>query len=201
MQSRFWRWPSRFYVSGAVFLAGCGHVPVTTIYKLWSFDFAHADPGALRAAIRVPEALMARPGGAKLTLTHNSSGSTAPVVETFVLEEVKDPRELQQLGRYGRSGYPITAYKLAAADVQKLKNLQAEINAARAAGKADARGNLGVSIDACHRKSMPQGALLSSTYLKLDEEAGYMPLMEDVDLRKEISPEDLAKQVPQCGRT
>lgn len=185
----------------AALLSGCGHIPVTTMYKLWSFDFAHADPGSIRAAIRVPEALMAQPGGAKLTLGRNAAGSASPVAETFILEEVKDPRELQSLTRFARSGYPITAYKLSAADVQKLKRIQAEINADRAAGKTDARGNLGVSIDACSRKSLPQGALLSSTYLKLDEDVGYMPLVEDIDLRKEISPEDLAKQIPPCGRS
>ena len=200
MQFRFGRVVSLFTFCASALVAGCGHIPVTTMYKLWSFDFAHADPGAIRAAIRVPDALMARPAGAKLTLTRNTTGSASPVVETFILEEVRDPRELEQLARFARSGYPVTAYKLAAPDVQKLKSMQAEINAARAAGKADARGNLGVAIDACHRKAMPQGALLSSTYLKLDDEAGYMPLVEDIDLRKEISSEDLAKQIPPCGR-
>lgn len=50
--------------------AGRAHVPVTTMYKLRSFDFAHAGPGAIRAAIRVPAALAPKLGGAKLTLEH-----------------------------------------------------------------------------------------------------------------------------------
>lgn len=182
----------------ALLAGGCGHIPVTTMYKLWSFDFAQADPAAIRAAIRVPAALRPRPGGAKLTISRNGPAGAAPRVETFILEDVKDPRELQLLAPFVRSGYPITAYRLAAADVQKLKQLQVEINAERAAGNPNARGNLGVAIDACHVKSMPQGALLSSTYLKLDAEAGYMPLVEDVDLRKEIPAQDLAKHIPAC---
>lgn len=176
------------------FLAGgCSHVPVATLYRLWSFDFAHADPGAIRAAIRVPAALMPRPGGAKLTLKHDGA------VETFKLEEVTDAAETARLAPYVRSGYPITAYRLSAGDVQRLKQLQNEINARRASGDKDAGGTLGVGIDACSRKALPQGALLSSTYLKLDDEVGYMPLVEDIDLRQQIPAQDLAKNIPPCA--
>lgn len=172
---------------------GCGHVPVTTMYKLWSFDFAVADPGAIRAAIRVPAALAPKPGGAKLTLEHGG------VTDTFILEEVADRQELALLSPYARSGHPVTAYRLAPGDVKRLKDLQKDINARRAAGDSKAAGKLAVGIEACRRKALPEGALLSSTYLKLDAEAGYMPLVEDVDLRKEIPPDALAKQVPPCA--
>ena len=172
---------------------GCGHVPVTTLYKLWSYDFAQADPGAIRAAIRVPAALAPRPGGAKLTLEHGG------VTDTFVLEEVTDRQERALLSPYARSGYPVTVYRLASRDVTRLQELQKEINAHRTAGDKNAGGKLAVGIEACHRKGLPPGALLSSTYLKLDAEAGYMPLVEDVDLRKEIPADQLAEHVPPCG--
>ncbi|MEQ1718142.1 MAG: hypothetical protein ABL907_19545, partial [Hyphomicrobium sp.] len=94
----------------AILAAGCAHVPVATMYKLWSFNALTADPAAIRAAIRVPAVLEPRPRGAKLTLTSTPEGASAPNVSTFLLEEVTEPHELQRLARYERRGYPVRAF-------------------------------------------------------------------------------------------
>ncbi|MEQ1715518.1 MAG: hypothetical protein ABL907_05975, partial [Hyphomicrobium sp.] len=82
-------------------------------------------------------------------------------------------------------------------DVAKLRDMQRALRQART---PDRKGsNLGVSIDACRRGPLPEGALLSSTYLQLAHTDGYMPLLEDMDLRAEIGEEALAMQIPPCG--
>jgi hypothetical protein len=92
-----------------VALSGCMHVPVTTLYKLWSFDMATADPAILRVATRVPSYFSARPNGA-----------------------------------------------------------------------------------------LPAGKILTSTYLLVNPAVGYLPVLEDIDLRQEISQTDLAEKLPAC---
>lgn len=177
---------------------GCGHVPITSLYKLSSFDVAHADPAVIRAAARAPAALAPRPQGARLTVTHRVPGGSQDVAEVFILEEVREAAELRQVERFRREGYPLTVYRLSEADVRRVKALQGTLLADRAAGRGG-HGSLGVAVDACARGVLPPGALLSSTYLKLDAETGYLPVLEDVDLRKEISPEAFARAVPPCA--
>ena len=42
-------------VMGAtLFLAGCGHMPVTSMIKLARVDFAKTDPAQVRAAVKLP---------------------------------------------------------------------------------------------------------------------------------------------------
>lgn len=176
-------------------VGGCGHISAATLYKLWTFDMATADPAAIRAAIRFPKALAPRPGGAKLTITETGAGGSGASTRVFVLEEVE---EAGALDRYRRDGYPVKAFRLSAVSVEELRRLQADVRAARAASR-NKPGSLGVSIDACRLGPLPPGALLSSTYLKLDAREPYMPVVEDIDLRKEIGENALATQVPPCA--
>ncbi len=178
---------------------GCGHVPVGTMYKLWSFDVATADASAIRAAIRFPAALSPRPGGAKLTVTSKDRAGNAPKVMAFVLEVLKDPAEIKELDRLGRTGSRVTAFKLSGADIETVRRLQSEILYSRKTSE-NRSGSFGVSIDACHLGGIPNGALLSSTFLKLDSAGGYMPLLEDIDLRKEIGDAALSEHIPSCAK-
>jgi hypothetical protein len=50
----------------AIALAGCGHMPVTSMVKLARVDFETSDPAQLRAAIKLPQALRTRPNGVSL---------------------------------------------------------------------------------------------------------------------------------------
>lgn len=176
-------------------VAGCAHVPLTTLYELWKFDAANADPAAIRAAIRVPESLAPRPHGARLVLSRGAAADPARKEWKFDLEDVRDAKELDALTRFRRDGYPIFVFKLSDADVAEVRKVQAELRR----NAANARVNLGVSLDACRRGKLPEGALLSSTYLKLDRAAGYLPVVEDIDLRKEMGQEaTLAERVPPC---
>jgi hypothetical protein len=179
-------------------VAGCSHVPVSTMYKLWSFDVLAADPAAIRAAARYPASLAPRPGGAKLTLTITGAKGGAPDVRVYVLEETTEAPELTQVSPYRRDGYPIRVYRLSEQDAANVRALLKELREAKQ--RAEQRsGSIGVAIDACHTGEMPKKAILTSTYLKLVAASGYMTVLEDVDLRKEVGDTDLAKNVPPCA--
>jgi hypothetical protein len=190
--ARFTRsWLQSMFATSCV--GGCGHVPVTTMYKLWSFDMATADPGVLRAAMRVPSVLAPQPGGVKLSFTTWRDGEKDRHVHDFVLSEVREPAELARLTKYRKRGDVISAYRLAPADVVALRQLQAENLSTKM------HGELGVSADACRTGALPGGQILSSTYLQLTAADGYLPVLEDIDLRKEIGDQDLKQKIPPCA--
>ncbi len=181
----------------ALSLAGCGYVPVTTLYKLWSFDLLHADPAQIRAAARYPDALAPRPGGAKLLVTIKSGERSD--VRTFVLEDDTNAAELAAVAKYRRAGFSLRVFRLAATDVALMRSVLKDLREAKARGDK-ATGSLGISVDACHMGVLPKQAVLTSSFLKLDTAAGYMTLLEDVDLRKEFGDNALAERVPPCSK-
>ena len=54
------RWDIVFVVLIFWLLAGCGHMPVTSMVRLARVDFQTTDPEKLRVAVRLPKALRAR---------------------------------------------------------------------------------------------------------------------------------------------
>jgi hypothetical protein len=49
-------------------MAGCSHMPVTSMVKLARVDFETSDPAQLRAAIKLPRTLRPQPNGVTLRL-------------------------------------------------------------------------------------------------------------------------------------
>jgi hypothetical protein len=180
----------------SVLAAGCAHIPVSTMYTLWTFDMLAADPAAIRAAVRYPASLAPRPGGAKLTVT--GPANTDRAVHTYILEEVTGAGELAQISAFKRTGYPVRGYRLSDADVAAVHAVIKDIVQAKRRSEIRS-GSLGVSVDACHVSGLSPNALLTSTYLKLESGAPYMPVIEDVDLKKEFGSEELAEHIPPCA--
>jgi hypothetical protein len=178
--------------AAALLLAGCSHVPLTTIWKLATFDPARADPAVLRAALRHPDGLAVRRDGARLILTlPPAAGERAPRKVEFTLVPADGPGDREPRSRYARAGYSIEVLRLSDTDTEAVRKLQAERH-------ASGGGKLEVSAAACHRGGLPSGPILASTYLRLDLADGYMPVVEDIDLRKELGAEKLATEVPPC---
>ncbi len=176
----------------ALVAGGCSHVPLTTVYKLATFDPANADPTVLRAALRYPEALAVRKDGAKLILTLGAAaGETAPKKFEFTLVPAEGPGEREPRMRYGRAGHVVEVMKLSAEDAENVRKLQAE-------RRGRGGGSIAVSAAACHRNGLPSGPILASTFLRLDMTDGYMTVLEDFDLRKELGAEKLASEVAAC---
>ena len=49
-------------------MAGCSHMPVTSMVKLARVDFETSDPAQLRAAIKLPRTLRPQPNGVALRI-------------------------------------------------------------------------------------------------------------------------------------
>ena len=94
------RRPKRYpaVVVAALFLAGCGHMPVTSMIKLAQVDFAKTDPAQLRAAVKLPRVVRPRPQGMALRITVKLADGHEEFAD-FKLLEASDPKELLDLRR------------------------------------------------------------------------------------------------------
>lgn len=182
----------------ALGLSGCMHVPVATVYKLATFDILNANPAVIRAAVRYPSALMVRPGGVILSVTTERRGEKAKSIETFILEEAKDANELAAIARYRRDGMMVATYRLADGDVVRVRDLLTQHREMAKQGGQPGTKGIGVAATACHKGALPAGPILTSTYLKLDAADGYLPILEDLDLRSQLSAEALAAEIRPC---
>jgi len=184
----------------ALALAACGHVPITTMIRLRSFYFATFDPAALRAAVGVPDALQPRPEGAKL-IVMVKLGDEPPRTETFLLKRLTAPADLAPLGPFARPGATIYAYALDPADVAKLKDLQAEGRRARAEHPGRNAMTIRIEPNICRVAPLPDSSVLSTTYIRPDEEIGYLVLAGEVDLREAMASagKNLDRDTPSCS--
>lgn len=187
------RLPQMLLALSALSLAACSHVPAATIYELWNFDMAKADPAALRAAVRLPEHLRPEVGGVVLSVTTTAAGNGA-AKHDFVLQEASEPAELAPLANRQRLGFALYAFRLRPDDIVRIRQLQAEQQAAKGGG-----GEIGIAAKACRTADLPKGAILSSTFLRVDAARGYLTVLEDIDLRKELAEVDLVKEISPCA--
>lgn len=187
-------------------LAGCGHVPVSTMVKLRSFDPLTVDVAALRIAMRAPGWLEPVPGGAFIELTAKEKGKTEPLLkERFALEPAGEGAELDQLREFEKKGDRIWAFRLGKKEAERLRAIQAQMRAIRAVTNAQTPKRdviLTSEIKGCRRGEGATGPVIGTTYLKPDAETGYLVLLRDMDLRKVAADagKDFDAETPTCGK-
>lgn len=168
-------------------LAGCGGVPFATQLKLRKFDPLTFDAIQPRLAIFVPDYLRLLPGSAKITLVDAGIAGVRPEqTEVFVLQEVREPVPADIAGLRG-AAERIVHLRLAPADLPRVRALQAEYAARKQAGAEAGKVDVKADVAACRIGDLPFGTISGSVYIKTDDTAEYLPLMQAVNVR------DLAK--------
>lgn len=189
-------WKNVFAAGLAALLAGCGHVPVSTMVKLRSFDALRFDPSLMRIATQSPDWLAPRPGGAHLKLTLKHDDETR--IERFALQEATKDAGLASFEKAGRR---IDVFRLSEADAARVRALQAEGLERRVKSGAKGSATIAADIAACRRRDLPDGPILGSTLIEVDPGQGWMTLLSSVDLRKAAADagEALSDRLPPCG--
>ena len=180
-------------------LAGCGHMPVTSMVKLARVDFAATEPAALRAAVKLPRAIRPRPQGVTLRIgVRLRSGHED--FQDFLLREASDAGEMAALEDERDADTHIFAFQLDPAEAQRLAAFRDGLKR-KQAEKGSRGGALTIAIrpDACRTGELPSGPVRATTYLRTAETAGYVPLARDVDLRTVVSGRDVVAEIPLCG--
>ena len=194
------RRPKRYpaVVAAALFLAGCGHMPVTSMIKLAQVDFAKTDPAQLRAAVKLPRVVRPRPQGMALRITVRLADGHEEFAD-FKLLEASDPKELLDLRRELDANSHIFAYRLEEKEAVRLVAFRAALEKKQAAsgGKGGAL-TIAIRPEACRTGELSGRTLAFTTYLRTPETVDYVPLARDVDLRTVVSRDEVAA-IPPCG--
>lgn len=183
-------------------LAACGHVPVSTMWALRNLDATTLDPALLRAAVRLPDAIEPQPGGVRLEIGWWREGEEDKKrVVKFVLQETSSPADVEPLAFERKAGTRLWVYRADPADIPRIRALQAEAQDEKAKAPGKTHGSLGVSADACHRGEFADGPILMTTFLRVDLQRGYLPVVKDLDLRTgDTRVKSLDELVPPCAK-
>jgi len=175
-------------------MAGCSHMPVTSMVKLARVDFETSDPVQLRAAIKLPRALRPRPNGVALRIAVQV-GRAPEDARDFTLREIPEPAELT---REAGVGSHIFAYRIDDSDLARLAAFRAELIAKKSSGQ---NGSISISVrpQACKAGELPDGPITFTTYLRTAETKDYVALTRDVDLRSIVPNAAVVAEIPRCG--
>lgn len=181
-------------------LAGCGHVPLTSLPKLAKIDVRTTDLAQLRAGISLPADIRPLPGGVTMTITALPKDGRRHERKA-VLEEVRDAAELASLPVLAAPGRRFTLFRLSAADVARLGAFREEMFAGPQ--QSGNRGSLSLGADkACRLGDLSAEPVTMTGYLRTSETQDYVLLMRDFDLTeavRAIDPKvDLATAIPPC---
>jgi hypothetical protein len=108
--------------------------------------------------------------------------------------DIEECRKFSKASRNEPRGFATYTYRLSAADLKHFEALRADLVRNQQQGK---RGSLGLGIattEFCRVYAVPEGLLLTTTYLMTSETARHVVVTDDYDLRKDESiAEELAK--------
>jgi hypothetical protein len=177
-------------------VAGCGHMPVTSMIKLARVDFATSDPAQLRVAVKLPRAVQPLPRGVAMRIGVKLSDNPE-AAQDFVLRELTEDAELAPLAREADADSRIFAYRLDEADVARLTAFRAGLMQRKQAGQ---HGSIAISIrpQGCRTEELPAGPISFTSYLRTVETGSYVTLARDVDLRTIAPGREIAAEIPAC---
>lgn len=143
-----------------------------------------ADPAGIRVSAHFPRGLRAVPGGTRLIIAFADGRPSESFVLATAAEAPPPPGPTQEAA----------VFRLAEADLPRLRDVQAAIAAGRTQGPR-VHGSLSVSADLCHPGAMPEGRLPASTHLRTESGGEWVPVVLNFDLRR-IG--DLPARIPLC---
>jgi hypothetical protein len=181
-------------------LAGCGHMPVTSMVKLARVDFVATDPAGLRAAVKLPRTIRPLRDQVRLRVAVKLASGKEDS-QDFRLAEVSDPADLLSLRGEIDGGTHLFAYRLDPAEATRLGAFREALKKQQTTNTGRG-GSLTISIatGACRSGELSDGPVLLTTYLRTAETSGYVPLARDVDMRSFAREHDALAELPVCGQ-
>ena len=110
----------------------------------------------------------------------------------LIREPVTESREVAGLSQFQRRGTRLWSYRLSATDIERLQRSIAAVD------RGQTSVSIAVGVDACRRGSLGSTPLPTSTFLRTND-AGFLVLTEDLDLRSVVPERDLVAKIPSCS--
>ena len=182
-------------------VAGCGHVPVSTLYHLRNFDLSTFDPSMLRVAVQLDDKIEPLPGGTLMRIAAWRKDQPEGKQEhDFVLLPIVEKGELSPLIEFAKPGQRIHAFRVAPTDFERIRAMQEAAQAAKAKGTGQNMLTIAVEPKLCRRGDLSDRHFRSSTLVRTDPLMGYLVLLKDVDLKAEAKKagKDVEVEIPPC---
>lgn len=155
------------------FLAACSSLVPATVAQLQAVSPAEVDPAAIEVAILLPAGLQPQPQTAVLSLAARRTDTG----EVAALDVILAERTIALAGVEVQPDETVFAYRVAEADVARVRVQQAQINAWEAAAPEATEGSLSVGLGACRVGNGPVRDAAGAVYIRMAEGAPMMPLV------------------------
>jgi hypothetical protein len=178
------------FISMLFLLGACGSVSLSTIAQLSRLNPLSADPSGFVAAVVLPNAYDLPENSATLGFTW--------VSET---ETLGGEFAMRRHGAFAGGSIElgpdqhVLFFDLAPADAAAIRQAQQDISQRKNSG-VKGEGSFSVFVAPCEAGA--DGALLISTYLRIEEGGPFLPLLRNLDIRQEMADGVLPK-LPSCG--
>ncbi|HXY59369.1 MAG TPA: hypothetical protein VEH76_12400 [Methylocystis sp.] len=182
-------------------LCGCNGAPLSTQWKLRSFNLNTADLSQLRVALRAPAWARLTPERtvivARYWLGDDEARGSSVALKLRRAARTEDAAALSQLG-----GAPSpVVYELAPQSLGPAHALQLEALRLKAQGTTHGRIHIDGAV-ACRTGEIPPGPISVDAFVHADNETGWLPLYEQHNVRGDMkdAEEDarLAQLIPAC---
>ncbi|HMK90394.1 MAG TPA: hypothetical protein VK446_12285 [Methylocystis sp.] len=183
-------------------LAACDAAPLSTQWRLRSFDLNTADLSQLRLAVRGPEWIVPTPETAALELRYwlGDDESRAERV-SLRLHRGAHAGDGAALAQFNSPG-ALAVYELAPGSLSRAHELQLDALRLKAQGRTHGRIHIAGAV-ACRRGEIPPGPLLIDAFIHADDETGWLPLLSRYDVRGDMrdpaAEAELERLIPPCG--
>lgn len=177
-------------------LGGCGHVPVTSMYKLSKVDTRTTDIEKLQVAVQIPKAVNVREKGVTMVMSLKKTDNLPKLYERFELEGVVGKIDNAVLMKFQKDDRKILIYQIARADIKRLNRFR-KIQAGENPDKKR-EGQISIRTALCRKTDLKRDDIKLSTFLKTSETKKFIPLVLNVKLAKAYPKAEFHTQFPMC---
>ena len=178
------------FLSILLLLSACGAANLATVVQLSRVNPLTADPAGFVATVVLPHELDLREGSALLGLTWVSE--TEEIGGHFPLQQY---RALEGSGIVTSDTQRVVFFTLSAKDTANIRQVQRAISDRKERG-IDGEGSFSVFATPCLRGAPAVAEI--STYLRVEAGGAFLPLLQNFDIRQEISEGQFA-ELAACG--
>ncbi|HYA80194.1 MAG TPA: hypothetical protein VED87_04600 [Methylocystis sp.] len=182
-------------------LGSCNGAPLSTQWKLRSFNVNTADLSQLRIALRAPDWATPTPERTVIEARYwlGDDEASASGVALKLRRGVR-PEDAEELSRLG--GAPsLIVYEIAPQSLGPAHALQLEALRLKTLGVTHGRIHISGAV-ACRRGAIPPGPISVDAFVHADDETGWLPLYEQHNVRSDVKDAEeearLTQLIPAC---
>jgi hypothetical protein len=186
---------------GALSLAACTSIPITSLYKLYKLDPFSMSPQELRIIVRADESISIRKGNVSMKIGFKAHDDSLTIDDTYLVDverngslpaDVLDDREPNEA---------LTLLRLSQADAKQLAETQQLLKPYAESDGDTGEGSFGINIaNVCLTKPIPAGKSRLTVYLQSSAEDGFFVFLKNLDMRKKRKGSDgTLDDIPLCA--